>query len=232
MACARFFGLAAAATLLAGLAVGAQAETFKWIDAQGKVQYGDRIPPEAVNRGNVELSKQGVAKKVVEPALTPEQRRAMEERAEQLKAVQKAERDRQLQDNALVSSYTSENDIDVARRRNLALVGAAILSAEARIKALQRRAAVLEREKLFYEKKPFPEKLKRELASVQIEIPKQYELISQKNEEALEINRRYEAQKQKFAEIKGRMRAEAQAAQAGQAGPAAQASQPGQPAKR
>ena len=196
---------------LLALSATAHAELFKWVDAQGRVQYTDRLPEDAVNRGNVQLSKQGLAKNVTEPVLTAEQRRAIEERIAREREAEKVERDRKLQENALLSSYSSEMDIDVARRRNLAIVGASILSAEARIKALQRRTAAIEREKLFYEKKPFPEKLKRELASVQSEVPKQYAIISQRNEDALEINRRYEAQRQKFVELKTRLASEAQA---------------------
>ena len=202
--------IAMSITLLA-LSATAHAELFKWVDAQGRVQYTDRLPEDAVNRGNVQLSKQGLAKNVTEPVLTAEQRRAIDERIAREREAEKVERDRKLQENALLSSYSSEMDIDVARRRNLAIVGASILSAEARIKALQRRTAAIEREKLFYEKKPFPEKLKRELASVQSEVPKQYAIISQRNEDALEINRRYEAQRQKFVDIKTRLASEAQA---------------------
>ena len=196
---------------LLALSATAHAELFKWVDAQGRVQYTDRLPQDAVNRGNVQLSKQGLAKNVTEPVLTAEQRRAIEERIAREREAEKVERDKKLQENALLSSYSSEMDIDVSRRRNLAIVGASILSAEARIKALQRRTAAIEREKLFYEKKPFPEKMKRELASVQSEVPKQYAIISQRNEDALEINRRYEAQRQKFVELKTRLASEAQA---------------------
>ena len=203
--------IAMSITLLA-LSATAHAELFKWVDAQGRVQYTDRLPQDAVNRGNTQLSKQGLAKNVTEPVLTAEQRRAIDERIARQREAEKLERDKKLQENALLSSYSSEMDIDVARRRNLAIVGASILSAEARIKALERRTAAIEREKLFYEKKPFPEKLKRELASVQSEVPKQYAIISQRNEDALEINRRYEAQRQQFVDIKTRLASESQAA--------------------
>jgi hypothetical protein len=53
-----------------------QAATYKWTDEKGVVHYTDKIPPEALNKGNVELNKQGVTVKRTDPALTPEQRRA------------------------------------------------------------------------------------------------------------------------------------------------------------
>ena len=212
MECVKVIATMCLAPALLLSAAALQAETYKWIDSSGKVQYTDRLPPEAVNRGNVEMTKQGIAKRVTEPTLTEEQRRAVQQRLEQQREGDRQVREQKQQENALISSYTSETDIEIARRRNLAIVGAGILSAEARIMALQRRAAALEREKLFFERRPVPEKLKRELASVQAEIPKQYAVISQKNDDALAVNQRYEAQRLKFVEIKGRMASEAQAA--------------------
>ncbi len=212
MGCARS---AAPAWLLlaAGVAVAtsALAETYRWIDDKGRVQYTDRLPPEAVSRGMTELSKQGMTRKVTDPVLTPEQRRAQEERDEQKRRNDRVLAEKRNQELALLSSYSTENDIDLARRRNLALVGAGIISAEARIKALKRRRTYLEREKLFYEKKPFPEKLRRELESVIAEIPKQYALIEQGNKDALAVNNRYEEQKLQFRELKARMAREADA---------------------
>ncbi len=189
--------------LIAALPV--RSETYKWIDDKGRVQYTDHLPAEAAKRGNVELNKQGMAKKITEPALTQEQRWAQEDKLEQQRQAERALQRQRNQENALLSSYTTENDIDLARRRNLALVGAGILSAEARIKALQRRAAALEKEKLFYDKNPVPEKLKRELANITAEIPKQYALIAQRNEDALAVNNRYEEQRVKFRELKAQV---------------------------
>jgi hypothetical protein len=206
MACARFKPLALL-SLAAGMAAGtsALAQTYKWIDEKGRVQYTDRLPPEAVNRGMVELDKQGITKKVTDPPPTPEQRKAQEEKLEQQRLAERAAAEQRRQDNALLSSYISENDIEVAKRRNLALVGSNILSIEVRINALTKRAAALEREKLFYETKPVPEKLTRELANIAAEIPRQHALIAEKSEEMLAINNRYDGQKLHFRELKTRM---------------------------
>jgi hypothetical protein len=169
-------GLVAAASLFAlGAAATALAETYKMTDERGRVHYTDRPPAELVNRGMTELNKQGMAKKTIDPALTPEQRKAEEEKAERKK------------------------------QADLALVGAGILSAEARIKALHKRSDMLEREKLYYEKKPVPEKLKRELAAVAAEIPKQENLIVQKNQEALAVELKYQQQKERYRELKAQI---------------------------
>ena len=210
MGCAKF-NPPALWLLAAGLvaATSALAEMYKWVDEKGRVQYTDRVPAEAVNRGMVELNKQGMTKKVTEPALTPEQRGVQDAKLEQQRQAERALAEKRHQENALLSSYTSENEIDLAKRRNLALVGASILTVEVRIKALQRQTAALEQEKLFYEKQPVPEKLNRELAAIAVDISKQYALIAQKNEDALAVNNRYEQQKLRFRELKGQAAREA-----------------------
>ena len=197
--------LAFACWIVAALATGsAGAETYKITDEHGRVQYTDRVPPDLVNRGMVELNKQGMAKTITAPALTPEQRRNEDEKAERQRQAERAAMRQRAQENALLASYTAETDIDVAKRRNLAIVGAAILSAEARIKALERRAAALEKEKVYYDNKPIPDKLRREATSVELEIPKQHELIAAKKQEALAIEQKYNQQKERFRELKSR----------------------------
>ena len=120
----------------AAMASIAHAETYKWVDPQGRVQYTDRLPTEAVNRGNVELSRQGIARKVTDAPLTAEQKRAVEERLAREREADKITREKLQQENALLSSYTSEDDIEISRHRTLALIGAAIISAEPSTDAL------------------------------------------------------------------------------------------------
>ncbi len=76
--------LVVAAAVLASAGSFVAAQTYKITDEHGHVQYTDRIPPEAVNRGMVELNKQGQPKKVTEPAMTPEQRKVWEANEEAL----------------------------------------------------------------------------------------------------------------------------------------------------
>lgn len=194
--------LGSVATLAAGV-VGA--ETYKITDEKGRVQYTDRVPAESVNRGMVELNKQGMTRNVTAPVLTPEQRKNEEEKMERQRQAERAAMRQRAQENALLASYTSESDIDVAKRRNLAIIGAAILSAEARIKALEKRTIALEREKQYYENNPIPDKLRREITSVTQEIPKQHELIAAKKQEALAIDQKYSQQKERYRELKSQL---------------------------
>ncbi len=121
--------LALAALILSANA--ARAATYKWVDDQGVVHYTDKMPPEAINKGSIELNKQGVAIKKNDPALTPEQRRAREAEEERARQVAKAREEIQRKDRALLQSYTTESEIDLSKKRALGTIDAQIQSAQA-----------------------------------------------------------------------------------------------------
>jgi hypothetical protein len=69
-------GLLLALTLAVVASRDAHSATYKWVDDKGIVHYADKMPTDAVNRGHVELDRQGIAVRKMDPALTPEQVRA------------------------------------------------------------------------------------------------------------------------------------------------------------
>ena len=72
------------ALLLLVFASPALATTYRWVDAQGKVHYGDVMPSQSTGLGHQELDKQGrVIKETPRTLLTPEERR---HRAEEVAA--------------------------------------------------------------------------------------------------------------------------------------------------
>ena len=73
--------LLAVAVLGACIAVPAQSAMYKWVDENGRTQYGDRIPEKYQTKGNQEISKGGLITKKNDAALTPEQLKAREEEA-------------------------------------------------------------------------------------------------------------------------------------------------------
>jgi len=97
----------------------ARAALYKWTDEKGVVHYTDTLPPEAVDKARVELNKQGVEVKKTDKALTPEQRRAMEQDVQKQKELARQQEEVARRDRALLSTYTSEAEIDLARKRSL-----------------------------------------------------------------------------------------------------------------
>jgi hypothetical protein len=204
--CANAFGVASTATVLMVLALifaaPAHATTYKWIDDQGVVHYTDKIPPEALNKGNVELNKQGLPVKKTDPALTPEQRKARE--AEEARAQQVA-KDRALverRDRALLATYTTEGEIDLARTRAVSTIDAQVQSATAYSATLNKRKLDLEGKKAALGDKPIPPVLEREAANINEELAKQADLIAAKQKEIIIVTARYDADKKRWKELR------------------------------
>ncbi|TXT18649.1 MAG: hypothetical protein FD132_2033 [bacterium] len=95
----------------------AQAQTtYRWVDEQGRVHYGDVMPSKDAGLGNVELDKQGrVKKETPRTRLSPEERARLEAEERRREEARRLEEARQRRDRALVTTYVNEAEIDLAR---------------------------------------------------------------------------------------------------------------------
>ncbi len=224
--------LAAAALVGTTLAAG----TYKWTDEQGVVHYSDKAPPEMPTKGATVLDKQGRAVKKIDPPLTPEEQKAKADEEARQRALAKARDDQARKDKALMQSYTSENEIDLARNRALSTIDTQIKSAQTYSTDLARRQKDLAKRKAGYAGKPIPIELERESAGVDQELSRQTILIRQKQEEQTMVTAKYDAIKQRWREIladQERAAAAAAAVEAAKAqnpAPAAGKATPGKPA--
>jgi hypothetical protein len=123
--------------LVASLITSEQAAaTYRWVDQNGKVQYSDVMPPNQAGQGHSELDKQGrVVKEVKRSRLTAEERQrqaAVEQRQAEEKHKQEEQRRR---DMALLATYASEKEIDLARDRAIELENLVIRGLQTRMDA-------------------------------------------------------------------------------------------------
>jgi len=190
--------IAAAAIFAAGAA---RAAMYKWVDEQGIVHYTDKLPPEAVDKARTELNKQGVPVKQTDKALTPEQRRAIEQDAQRQKQLARQQEEVARRDRALLSSYTSEAEIDLARNRSLQTINNVVQSTLAYSDQLSKRKSEVEAKKEEMKGKPTVAVLDRELESIDAELARQSELIAQKKRETDTVIAKYDADKQRWREL-------------------------------
>jgi hypothetical protein len=189
-------GLVCAAGTVAG------AGMYKWVDDQGVVHYADHIPAESVGKGATVLDKQGRSVKTIDPAPTAEQRKAIEAEAERQREQAKVDAERARRDRALTQSFTSEGEIDVARARAVSTVEAQLTTIDAYVADMTRRQQDLEKRKAGYGTKPVPASLDNELGSVSEELRRQAALRAQKEEALVAVGKKYDADKQRWQEIK------------------------------
>ena len=180
----------------------AGAATYKWVDEKGVVHYTDKIPSEAVNKGSTVLDKQARTVKKIEPAATPEQVRAREVEEENRRLLAKANEEIARRDRALLSSYTTEGEIDLARSRALGTIDAQIDSSIAYTQSLTKRREDLEKQKAKYTNAVIPVALERELEGNDSELEKTAALIDQKRRERASVVARYDADKGRWRELR------------------------------
>jgi Domain of unknown function (DUF4124) len=189
--------------MAAGSAIATGPGVYKWTDEQGAVHYSDQMPSDAMsNKGGVVLDKQGRSVKKIEPAPTPAQIKAKEADDERQRAIAKAQDDKTRRDRALTMSYTSEDEIDIARNRSLTTIESQIKSAEAYSADLTKRQQVLEKQKLTYAANAVPVPLESELSGIVDELGRQNRLMLQKHEELTAVNAKYDADKQRWRDLK------------------------------
>jgi hypothetical protein len=186
--------------LLVAAAFPAHAKMYKWVDAQGNVHYTDTLPPAAASQGNAELSKTGNVVKKTESAEERQKRLAAEAAAAERKkiAAEQARKDR-----ALLATYTTEQEIDLARGRALEHHNLIIKSAEARLKQLQPSAQDLERKIKAVSKdgKPAPAHLQQQYDAKRAEVEEAQRTIKANKEAMVKVNERFDAEKLRFREL-------------------------------
>ena len=192
----------ALALALVAAAGAAGATTYKWVDEKGVVHYTDKIPQDAVNKGSTVLDKQARPVKKIDPALTPEQRRALEAEEEQRRQQARVAEEVARRDRALMSSYTTEAEIDLARARALATIDAQIESAQGYTAQLRKRKDEIDKRKVAGGEKALTPAIERELEGAERELARQARLIELKQAERAAAIAKYDADKSRWRELR------------------------------
>jgi chromosome segregation ATPase len=195
-----YSALAIALLLAAGTA---QATMYRWVDGNGRVHYSDTPPTTYQQSGGAEMNKQGL---VIKRTQSEAERRAEAERLAEEKRIQQEQQKQAQLDRALMSTYSTEAEIDLARDRALEHHKLAIQGAETRIGAVEANLAELRTRIAGIEKsgRPVSPNLRDQLAQATRESQDLKRTI-QSNEEAMEtVRERYAADKARFRELSGK----------------------------
>ncbi len=113
--------------------------TFRWVDENGIVHYGDSVPPEYADVEKQVLNNHGVTIAVVRGKKTAEEI-AEENRIAELRRLEKLQR---RQDEALLATYLSVDEIIMHRDRRIELFQAQSRVTELYLRNMMRRMATL-----------------------------------------------------------------------------------------
>ncbi|MBK8062828.1 MAG: DUF4124 domain-containing protein [Betaproteobacteria bacterium] len=194
------FPIAAALLLLASPL--AQAQIIKCVGKDGKTYVGQTLPPQCQGQAVDQMNKQGMVVKRQDAAMTAEQRAARE--AEQKAAKEKAALDKEeaRKNKALLSTYGSDKDIEVARQRALKDNEVAVQQTQAKIDLIDKRGVTLKKELEFFQgKNKPPAKLMQDIQNNDIDRKAQQDLLSAKKKEVEVINAKYDEDKRRYLEL-------------------------------
>jgi hypothetical protein len=135
--------LLAAAWAGAAAAAPSRSVTYRWVDDQGVVHYGDHVPPQYAQKEHTELNAQGVELHRLDAERTPEQQ-AADSRKEEAILRQKQH------DSFLLTTYTSVADIEALRDERLQQLKARRVAAEAYVETLRSRLTALQSRALLF----------------------------------------------------------------------------------
>jgi chromosome segregation ATPase len=200
--------LSLAALALAPLGAGAQ--EFRCVGKDGKKYYGSTIPPQCLGQPVEQLSKSGSVIRRIDPEGDEKQRQAKAAEAAQKRKEDAANREETRRSRALLATYTSEKDVEDARKRALVDNEKAVKDVEARIAGIKKHQADLQKEMEFYKDpgkdakgkpKPaaaVPPKLNEDIKNAEIDLSAQQQLLDAKKKEVEAINAKYDDDKKRY----------------------------------
>jgi uncharacterized protein DUF4124 len=196
-------GLVATVSSAPALAQDGKMRMYKCQDATGKVYYSDKMNPECAN--GAELNRQGVVmqkKQAAKPA--PPAGQAAQSEADS--ATLLAQQDKARRDRALMATYTTDEEIDAARDRSLAIPEQGVKSLEAKLEKSNQQLTDLKQkaDTIASQKKALPPQLLEEVGATQKEIGSVQAEIAQRKAQAEAIRVKFDADKQRFRELGGR----------------------------
>lgn len=207
----KILSLAVMTAVLAAGAAGAQDVTkgkklYRWVDKDGKVQFSDALPPEAVDQARTEINaSSGVATGTVERALTAEERAAKEaHEAATASATKEAERVKQTEE-AMIASFQNEEELKRSFKVRTELLQQTLNAIEAGIGSQRASLASLlaDASEAELAGKPVNVKQARSIGELHVEMAKQQQMLVLKQGELVDLDKELERLVLRFGQIKG-----------------------------
>lgn len=183
------------------------AGTKKWVDEQGQIHYGDRIPPEylrgehsVINEQGIEVRKNQAMK--TEAELSKEAELQRQKQAEERKRLIEA-RKQALRDRVLTDTFTTENDLIIARDARVEAVDSQISLTKTLIEHDQQRLNDVQNRIKSIEAsgREAPENLHKEVKSLSRQLENNDRFIEDRKKERQKIIDSFDADIKRFREL-------------------------------
>lgn len=164
---------------------------------------GDSFPERCRGKAYSVLDDKGNLIREEPAPLTPQQKAEAAAEAQRKRELEEHAREQRRQDQALLQTYASAQDIDRSQARAELDVGAAIKGAEEKIAATRKQRKKFEDEAEFYKRKTLPPEVTKGLREADHEIKTHQELLDVKRKDLASIQAKYDADRKRYAELTG-----------------------------
>lgn len=181
----------------------ALSKSIKCVDSHGITHYGDTIPPECADKPVTELDDKGLPMKENPASMTPEERREMEIEVQKQASEAQKERDQKRHDSALLGTYASEAEIDMAKERNVKQLSLSLDSVESKLKIAKAKLDQYnaQADQFSGKNQPVPPDLAQNLSAAKKEVSDLEVERAQKKQDLDAMNAKYDADKKRYQEL-------------------------------
>jgi hypothetical protein len=176
---------------------------FKWVDETGKIQYGDRVPPQYATTERSVIDDHGRTVKVYEAAKSPKEKAEAQALLKQQAEEKKLTEQQAVRDHSLLSTYSSEEDMLLARDSKVASVETLIQLTNSRLDSMKKRLNELTNDTAEFERsgKPPPEGLVNQMNNIKEQIKHNEDFLKIKQNEKEEITRKFDEDIKRYREL-------------------------------
>lgn len=186
-----------------------QSKTYRWVDDQGVVHFGDHIPAEYADTESSVLNSQGIIVARVPGQKSPEEKAAEARAQAKLEEEKRLNEESIARDRVLLSTYLSVEEIEELRDRRLELVDGQMRVTQLYLDNLRKNLLKLERESQRFSPyskdpnaKPIDEKLARELSDTLDSIALYEKNLEKSATEQAQLTAKFDSDIARFQELK------------------------------
>jgi len=176
---------------------------YKWVDETGEIQYGDRVPPRYATTERSVINDQGRTVKVYAAPKSPEEKAEAQALAEQRAEEKKIAEQQAVRDHSLFSTYSSEEDMLLARDSKVSSVETLIQLTKSRLDSMQKRLSELTNEAAEFERsgKKLPGGLVNQMKIIREQILQNEAFVKAKENEKEQIANKFDEDIKRYREL-------------------------------
>lgn len=177
-----------------------------WTNDEGVRECGNAVPPEYAQQGHREMSEQGIT---IKRTKSEEELRKEREERERIAAIEaekeRARKKRAAHDRVLLSTFTTEEDLLLARDGQIAAIDSRIQHTEQIVRQLEASLAELHGKAATLERsgKPVTDELRAKIAHVKNQIAESHAYIRERRKRKAEVAEQFAADLVRYRELKG-----------------------------